>query len=480
MRFTYRHARRSPVKTALTAAVAAAFILALGWMARTVAENEAMMEHLYATTVLQGEVVPRNIEYHGQNLIANVTLDRFIGSGYVTDVAAVADWNVNGEWHEVVFSLTADEVLLSPDMMERLGVGIGGEIYLAEANMLYGPAGLLGTIPFVHTLTVGGVSEGAGIVMPYHAMEIPKIATQFVELPQYDPSHFLPWWLLRGVTAPVWAVNGGPEIPLAFSQNHNAPAIGAALAERLGISVGDRVALSHGNFHLVVTLNNIIQPIELGPDAAGSPPMNLAFFQNNLYQNDIVLPLHIRDRMGVARFKAAAFTMDPAFNRELETFKAAVNPVLSRNYPFGGGSGAFPVALMAEIFDEDFLLILEATEQALTLLAVLYPVFVILSVLIAAGLAVLMTIQNIKVTATLRVLGATKPRVLAILCGEQFCVCAAGLLIGAGALAALFGFDAITPETLGLYLGGTLLGAAGVAVPVALRIPLELLQVKEN
>jgi hypothetical protein len=455
-------------------------------MAHAIVENEATMHRLFYETLLEGNITALHDEHLGNQIIGKTALDHLIESHFVYDVTAKALWMVGGAMREVTFSHTTDTVRLSTAMMEELGIGIGDTIQLtdmfnysylipqhwnSETQSMQAAETHTFTLPLTYTHIVGGVSEDFDILLPFGAAYVPESAIR---------SHVQ--WIQAGMqlrrTASVWSVNGGTEISLDFAPGANQVVVGGRLAERLGITWGDTVTLSYGNFHTEVQI--VIQPeltramiAEWGWVTQESQIQQF-LQQNQVHLDMFMLPLYVRDAFGNERFHAATFVVDPAYNRALDEFRREISPYMIRNQV-----NQTVISLQAEIFAESFILVLEATEQALALLGVLYPVFVILSALIAVGLAVLMTIQNIKVTATLRVLGATKPRVLAILCGEQIALCAVGLLIGAAALAALFGFDAIVPQLLGLYLGGTLLGAAGTAIPIATRIPLELLQVKE-
>jgi len=241
--------------------------------------------------------------------------------------------------------------------------------------------------------------------------------------------------------------------------------VSAELEEQLGGLVpGDTLTLSYGNYSVA----------GIGPVVTGRMPAE----EEN---STLVLPMRTRDLFTVtARFVSAELTIDTTMNRELGEFREIAGRILARNTP-----ELFSLMMLVnmpfeiEIHDEDFFLVLSATEDVLALLAVLYPVFVFLSVLTASGLAVLLTLQGMKVTSLLRVLGTNKKRVFSVMCGEQLLVCSAGVLIGTAALATLFGISAVSPVNIGLYLGGTLIGVVAATVTLVARSPLALLQVRE-
>jgi hypothetical protein len=159
-------------------------------------------------------------------------------------------------------------------------------------------------------------------------------------------------------------------------------------------------------------------------------------------------------------------------HRELDEFREFMTPLMFRHVVEGLGS----VPLELEIQDEDFILVLEATGNVLLLLEMLYPVFVGLAALIAVALAVLMVLQGMRTTFCLRILGASKWQTLLVLCGEYALVCVMGILIGAVVLMAMFGANAVSLGVIGLYLGGTLVGAVATALNIIRRNPLKLLQ----
>jgi ABC-type lipoprotein release transport system permease subunit len=177
-----------------------------------------------------------------------------------------------------------------------------------------------------------------------------------------------------------------------------------------------------------------------------------------------------------AWFVAAEFTIDPAFNRELSATARQLTGIVRMR-----DSGDTERTQMRMLVHDDALRMNAAPmEGVLSLLTVLYPVLLAVSVLIAAGLALLMAMQSTKNAALLRVLGTTKLRVSAILCVEQVAVCIAGLSVGLAAVFVLFDSDMRQLfVNAGLYLGGALIGSAIAAWRITAKKPLELLQVKD-
>lgn len=171
-------------------------------------------------------------------------------------------------------------------------------------------------------------------------------------------------------------------------------------------------------------------------------------------------------------YAVAEFVFDPARNRELPQFRTRMDSL------FVGNELAFL------FWDEELIQVVEPLEKNLSLMTLLYTVTVVVSVLIAAGLATLLLFQSAKEAAIMRVLGTTKSRARAILCGQHLSLCLVGLVVGLGLLAALRQ-DVVAVLTgpalicAGLYLAGASGGALYSAIAVTNRMPLELLQVKE-
>ena len=175
-------------------------------------------------------------------------------------------------------------------------------------------------------------------------------------------------------------------------------------------------------------------------------------------------------------YDVAEFVLDPARNRELPEFRDQLNAFSKMD------SGI--VNLTFRILDEELKEVVEPMEKNLLLMSILYPVTVSVSTIIAAGLVALLIFQAAKEAALMRVLGTTKTRTRAILCGEQLSLSLVGLLLGL-ALLVMLRQDVSTvlagPALVcaGLYLAGAFSGAMFSAISVTNRMPLDLLQVKE-
>ena len=180
-------------------------------------------------------------------------------------------------------------------------------------------------------------------------------------------------------------------------------------------------------------------------------------------------------------YSKAVFTVDPAQNRNLDKLRSAIGELA--NTPHIGG---VPVRII--LWDEELRLAVEPAEASIRLMEVLYPVTLALSLLAAAGIAVLFVMTSARGSAILRVLGTTKLRTRIMLALQTACATLIGLT--AGLLAVLAYAGRLRPELLeglmrasalcaALYLLAAILGAAVSAAGVTRKNPLELLQVRE-
>ena len=200
-------------------------------------------------------------------------------------------------------------------------------------------------------------------------------------------------------------------------------------------------------------------------------------------KDPVLMPLSAYQDIGAIRavaYSKVHVTLDPSLNRLLETFNQVVTEISARQ------SGM--VALRAVIWDEELRLAVAPLENSVTLMEVLYPVTLVLSLLTAAGIAALFVMTSAKEVAIMRILGTTKLRSRVMLALQTAVTSLAGLLLGLGGALAYTGRT--RPELLAglvgasvlcamLYLLAAIAGAAASAAAVTGRNPLELLQVKE-
>lgn len=221
-----------------------------------------------------------------------------------------------------------------------------------------------------------------------------------------------------------------------------------------------------------------------------SDPLSTTSYTTNLTivgthpgdMDTVLLPVNsLKGVRGVnLMYDRVVLTIDPAMNRRLDEFRDQASNIIP-----GGGT----VPLTALYWDQELRQAIAPMEQVISFMKALYPVTLGLSFIVAAGIAVLLSLLSAKEAAILRVLGNSKTQCRAILCLQTVAVCGVGVIIGhLGAIA--MAYIMIPPEDaaglllpalgrVGLYLLYTVLGAVGASAVMTGKNPLELLQVKE-
>lgn len=235
------------------------------------------------------------------------------------------------------------------------------------------------------------------------------------------------------------------------------------LSEALGVELGGTIAIEYQSGR-----RNVVKVTVVGT------------YADNY---GILMPLSaMRVASPAITYNKAVFCVNKDYNEKLDQVKAAVDEIRYRN---DGGT----VMLDAQVRDEALQEAVQPVEQLIRLTKALYPVALALSLLIAAGIAVLLFFTMSKEAAILRVLGNGKARLWATLCLYNLLVSLGGTVLGsAGAILLsiivlpLETAAALAGDTLGralCYILASLAGAGAAAVSATRKNPLELLQVKE-
>jgi len=191
----------------------------------------------------------------------------------------------------------------------------------------------------------------------------------------------------------------------------------------------------------------------------------------------ISLPSLVSIEGGYIKYTVAHFVLDPTKNRELAQFRLDMEEVMQAS---GAGTGE----LRFMIWDEELKVVVGQLEKSITLLKVLYPVVIAVSVLIGAGLCLLLLLQATREAAMMRVLGITRTAVQLALIIEPLILSIIGVIIGLVISRLLWTAAGLVPTApllggAGLYLAGVLVGLVTGAISVTHKKPIELLQVKE-
>ena len=231
------------------------------------------------------------------------------------------------------------------------------------------------------------------------------------------------------------------------------------MMERLNINTGDRVAVKCGDKMYTFTVVGRYFGAVLG----------------DISSDTVLMPLSVLSllKFGDPLYISAEFTIDTAYNHDLDAFRDKVNGIVSQP-----GAGLTDLSLL--LWDSELTKVVEPIEKNIELMKLLYPITIAVTALIAIAFSLLLIIQRSKEIAIMRVLGVTRTRVRITLMLEQVLLCAIGLAIGF--VVSGYFSESISAELLFggfYYLLGVALGAfLGVLVTVKNK-PLELLQEKE-
>jgi ABC-type antimicrobial peptide transport system permease subunit len=272
------------------------------------------------------------------------------------------------------------------------------------------------------------------------------------------------------VFASGWDLNlfAGPRTPEQIRAD-GAPALfPASLLEQLGLTVGETVRITDQ-----ANINHACIIVGQYAGWIGSTVNSIYTPRAGSY---ILIPLSALEAIegSHAKFTVAHFSLDPKKNRELTQLRADMEVVM-KNY---GGKLRFL------IWDEELRIVIAQLEKNLSLLVVLYPVVIAVSVLIGAGLCFLLLLQATREAAIMRVLGTTRAAVRLALIIEPLILSISGVMLGLGISRLLWMTADLAPVVplltgAGLYLAGVLAGSVTGAISVTNKKPIELLQVKE-
>jgi len=418
LRFVWRYVTRAKVKSLLTALLAAAFTVGLAAISLSIENNTRKMEELYENISVTIELTQKDS--------TDVTV---YGGGFLfkETIEAVLDTGYITDAYLEGASYGSFYVLSRPS---REGSDV---VAMADCNFL----AIDDAKQFLSS--TGG---GSNWTLTYNE--------------GWDESFFSKDW--SGMGQSVGDEND--VIPVLLSKTYYDQYVEERGAPYLLLTCTGKSRTCHivGYYDAADTGENLGRPLVLMPMSA------------------------LQDILGrKMRYCTAEFTVDPAMNHDLDTFRESIDALA--NTPRIGG---VPVRVM--LHDEELRQAAEPLEESIALMKLLYPVMLVLSVLVAAAGAALFVMLSSKEAAILRIQGTGKVRVQIMLSLQQVFPCIAGLL---GALVGMAVYlVGRQPELTGTIVGGTLLcallylaaataGAIGASMVVTGKNPLEMLQVKE-
>lgn len=231
------------------------------------------------------------------------------------------------------------------------------------------------------------------------------------------------------------------------------------LLERLGVAEGDTLGVVCKGAFRLCRIAGVYEGSVAGAGRFGSVI---------LLPNSALRKMAGEDML----YGRAEFTLDPARNAEIDTFRASLEALL-QDQP----SSIFQLAAVLE--DGELRQTVEPVRANIEFMEKLYPAVLALSLLCGAGASALLLLLSAREAAILRVLGTTRRRSLGMLCSVCLLPCLAG--IAAGLLLGLLA----QPGQWAALLCAALYGAAAAAgavvsgAAVLRRDPLALLQSKE-
>lgn len=248
----------------------------------------------------------------------------------------------------------------------------------------------------------------------------------------------------------------------------------ASLIDKFQLSIGEKITITdqfYQNYPCVIIGQYS------GERVFTTNTIKLQIF--NLAGDPILIPLSGLESMerSQTQFSVAHFVLDPKKNRELTQFRADMEKVFGKYDPKTGG-------IHLIIWDEELRIVVAQLEKNISILQILYPVLLGVSVMIGAGLCFLILLQEAREAALLRMMGVTKSNVRLTLIVEPFLLSIVGVIIGLLVFRFIWASSGLVPIGslllgAGIYLIGVLIGLMIGAISVTNKSPMELLQVKE-
>lgn len=416
-RFILLHVRRRPVHTTLVVVEALAFFAAVAWMQTALVRDTAEVERLYETTEIDGELVKKDFTYAGS------------GGAYLTQ--NMIDWLAESGYLCDLYTEVADAVAVDCNI-------INSKADKTESNLV-------------------GISNEASMRSPE---DIERFCAENHVAIDYADGYRAELFEKKWST---WS-----SIANRLQIQYNTPVIVPEIwLEQYDLEYGQElwITTDTGYTYTGFMIAGSIRSVDMGDG------INRGTWDN------ILIPVSAWEVCKENKdwlYSAVRFTIDPAFNRELDTVEEEIARQLKS--PWMARQDADVMLWSSELRQ-----VVEPFEKNLELMKLLFPVTTAVSVIAGGGLIFLLLLQRTEEAALLRVLGNSRGRTRRMLLAEPVLLSLAGLLIGI--CVAYYGFPEIPAAQIGMfagaYLGGCILGAILGVVHITRKMPLEQLQVKE-
>ncbi|MCM1537499.1 MAG: ABC transporter permease [bacterium] len=420
-RFVLRHMRRRPVHTVLAAVVSLAFLMAVAWMQVSIVRDTAQVDRLYETTEVAGELVKREIDN-------NVEYSR--GGAYLTQ--RMIDWLTESGYVSSLYTEVGDAVKVERRIVDET------------------------TNEILQRLTIGTHVAMRSTEDPERFCEENHVRIDYAD--GYGPEIFETDWLSDTPAADWYTARRDTPIivpedwlalyRLEYGQELTvSKVIGRMRYECTFVIAGSSYSHDGDDWISIMGWNKIMIPMSAWKWLKHEEELN---------------------------YSSIMFTLNPAFNRELDAVKEDMEGHLK-------DSNMALADADVMLWTSELRQVVEPFEKNLELMKLLFPVTVAVSVVAGGGLVFLLLLQRTEEAALLRVLGNSRGRTRRMLFSEPVLISLCGLLLGIAAVS--YGMPEVSARQIwmfsGAYLFGAALGALAGTIHITRKKPLELLQVKE-
>ena len=435
---------RAALKSLLIILVAFSIFLAIGWLQETIDRSELEIDRLYATTYVFGQVLPGE---------PYTLIRRDLGSGYITTTLA-SRLSASGLVLDVYYEAAMPWAF-----------GIHTEMIIEDAldEMVS---------------EVFNVADLRFFMLHHHKWLYQVIAISDIELfiQRNMPTTGIMDIEMASLSLEVEFASGLDETSFVYEDTLLQTPIPVIVSEEMmnrnGLALGDLIAIYYydltdvqADFETLWYWQGQVWEELMGEiigvyESHGTDMKETIFLPISAWQSIMGADLYLT---------TLEFLVDPALNRR-DAHEAIENAM---------GSDLFGYIL--DIHDSELRFTVQTMEENVSLLWLLYPIVITISLLIAAAASLFLTLQNTKNVAMMRVLGITRKKAGLILWVEQIILSLIGLTVGLVLLSVLgWGFHILALfEVAILYLASAMIGSIMGIIMIVRQAPLELLQARE-
>ena len=462
--FVMFHILRSPLRTALSLLVALVFALSLGLLSETIHRAAGEIDRLYDTTTVYAEVIwdpedsNRDNPRAMRDMIPRHNFLSVFSHGFINEYFVEAN---NGGISVLLPRNRAGDfphdLLQGARLDENSELHVGGGLSRQVVDSF---DGLFATneLRFFTENPTGFAGRFANTPQTMQNMEI-VWADGFDESRfEYRESGPVPVIISQRIAGDRM-LGLGDEIFIAYTNSfeHMQYLDEAAQVQR---GLRDLLTLEMPEWRyaegIVAGIHNGRALMDLRMQAAIVPLAAL----ESLYGNEL-------------GYETLRFGIDASFNRDLQSVSEALAQAV-RFLPGGWWN-----SITAVIHDRELMFVIVPMEENLALLQLLFPIAVVLSALMGAGIHILLMLQNAKNAAIMAVLGTSRRKTKLMLGFQLILVSICGIAAAMLILVAAVGIRFDLAISALPFLIGSIAGAIAGAELTTNKAPLELLQVKE-